>query len=217
MPIHDRVRMEAAMKRGVWVALLALGGCGGGDSGPKPPVEVSVYNFLVFPVTVSAGGTTYGAITPNNFTVLTLPAATATLTWAAGKATYSNSTPIPDDLGSISVPLPGTATTVDINHVAGGQTYFSPRLVNGTASSVDVAIVQNGTVQCLGTAGPAISGLPTTTRWGYYRVGTATEFRAYQYNTNCTSTSYVYWQGSQIAAGVDTKSGDIQLVMNTAP
>src|SRR5882672_6320615 len=127
------------------------------DQGPKPPVEVTVYNFLVNPVTVSVGSTAYGAIASNNFTVLTVSAAEGSLTWTPKKSTYSNGTPIPDDLLSITVPLPGTTATVDINHVAGGQTYFTPRLVNYTAASLDVAITQSGTVQCLGSAGPAIS------------------------------------------------------------
>ncbi len=227
------------MRRRVAILFAAAVACSSGqpptspgkDTGSaKPPVDtasntsvrVTVHNYLVGAVSLAVGSTGYGSIQSNDSSVLTLDRTVSQLTWTPSHAVGANGLPIPDDLGPVTVSLPGTSAGIDISHLAGGQAYFSPQLSNYTTVAMDVAIAQNGVVQCLTSLGPgdSLPGLPVVPRvfrFGYYRVVSTTQLRIYQYNSNCASSTYFYWKGDDIAMSAGLRSGDIQFAIYYRP
>jgi hypothetical protein len=190
----------------IGLALFGTLGCGG-DTAPLPPISVTFKNSLARPITVSAEGTASTLVT--NQSTIVFPGGTTTVTWTEQRPTYSDGTPIPDDLGSTSI-LVADKATLTVSNVVGTTTYFAPFLTNSTGVAVAVAIVHAGDVRCLGTQVASASGVT----WGYYALLPQTEFRIYAGASKCTGT-YRYWDVPAIQGGMF--SGGLVLLEPTTP
>lgn len=70
---------------------------------PPPPVNVSVTNHLLVAAAITAGSVTPGSALSGQTLTFTVPGSVRSLTWTAADYYYSNGTPIPDDLSSVTV------------------------------------------------------------------------------------------------------------------
>lgn len=190
--------------------LLALG-CGGDPVTPpvqKDPISVTFTNRLRYPVTITAPGMS-GALVSSTSTVV-FPGGTTSVTWTEPDDVYGDGSPVPDDLGPQTILVADKATLI-ISNIVGTSTYFEPYLTNKTGVTVGVAIVQSGTVRCIGAQSPGTSGA----RWGYFLLTPQTEWRIYKAGTNCTGT-YRYWDYQAISGGM-FGNGTVLLEPTTPP
>ena len=188
--------------------LLALGGCYKAPTDAWQPVRVAIHNVLTEPVTIVAGGITYGTFSPG-WTYLALPHGASTLTWTANAPLYSDSSAVPSDLTAQTVALGAGPDTVVIANVVNGLAYFSPWLYNWTGVGVDVAIVDSGARRLCFTLGTSNFHL------AYYLLTGTVEIHVYRAATSCTGT-YLTVSNATLAA-YQPNSGLVQVNITAAP
>lgn len=200
------------MRRTSLILTVAILGCAGSTE-PKQPHVTTVFNFLATPVKTAAGGVPYGTIQSNDNTVLTIPADVSSLTIAPNKQTFSDGTPIGDDMAAFLVPLNGPNVLVDVSNVIDGQAFIAPNVYNSSGVQVEVAIVDGSTVRCLVTLAPNSSFFGV--QLGYYRLTSTLAMRIYKAGSNCTG-SFRTWTNALLSS-FDTKSGIVHLTADIAP
>ncbi len=201
----------------VLAAVALLAACGSDRSPTSPsgsPMRFIVTNALAAPVTIAVDGVPLATLTTGRSTSMTV-SSKKTLVWTSAKPTDSQGIPIPDDIGEIEVPVGSLGSTLEIANVIGNDTYVTAEIFNTTTTRVSIGVWDGAKVACAAIL-PGMSGVVYGyIRTGYYRLGPATELRAYSDPTNCTG-SYIAWPHSQLAAYVE-KSGVVDLVLNSAP
>ena len=196
------------MKIGVIVVVAVLGvAC----TEPEGPHTISVYNFLQVPIQVSANGTAFGTIAANEFTAITVAASTETITVSPGSDLYGDGSVVPDDLATFAAPITADGE-VDVSNIVNGQTYFAPRIWNGSNADVMIGLVEGPTVRCLGTLAPTFL---IVSRWGYYRLTSSTTLRVYRAASNCSGPS-LQWSNAQLSA-FEVKTGVVILNVLASP
>jgi hypothetical protein len=175
---------------------------------PIPPFQVTFTNSLGVPITVSGSGAQTTRIVSTGAVVFPGGSLSATIT--PDDLTYSDGSPIPDDLGPTSVPI-ASAATITITNVFGTQTYFRPYLTNSLTTPIVVGIAHAGQVRCLGTQAASVNNSP----WGFYELEPTVEFRYYRDKSNCTGP-YRYWDAAAIQ-GAFFIAGSVFLTASVAP
>lgn len=189
------------------VGMVLLAACGG-ETAPPPPISVTFDNDLRLPITITADGISPTIV--KSTSTIVLPGGTTQVTWTEEKETYSDGTPIPDDLGPVTL-LVADKATLTIDNVVGTTTYFEPYLYNKTGVTVGVAIVNGNVARCLGSQDAGEGG----SRWGYYALGPDTEWRIYKAGTKCTGT-FRRWSTSTITDAM-FGNGTVLLESSTPP
>lgn len=220
-----RVNAEQANRRARVVASIAVVGTAaalsacGSDATPTTfngfPVRFIATNALAAPVTIAVDGEPLATLSAGQSRGITVSSKQRSVTWTSAKPTDSRGVPIPDDIGEIAVPVGSLGSTLEIANVIGSDTYVTAEIFNRTATQVSIGVWDGAAVACAAIL-PAMSGVVNGyVRTGYYRLGPATELRAYRDPTSCTG-AYVAWPRAQLAAYVE-KSGLVDLALDAAP
>jgi hypothetical protein len=203
------------MRTPVSLGLLIVLGCGGSDSTPTPttpppPISVTFTNRLYVPVTFSVGSVTYGTTAAGESKTIVFPGGTTTVTWTATDFTFSDGTPMVDDLASTSI-LVANLASLEVTAVVNGTSYVTPFITNQTGQSISFAVFDGSTVRCIGTQS-------ANAQWGYYRVTSGvTQFRYYKSGT-CSTGTYRYWDATTILNNrINSNTGLILLTADVAP
>jgi hypothetical protein len=178
-------------------------------------MRFEVTNALVAPVTLSVDGTPALILDGGSSSALTAPPGARTLTWTTAKPTDVRGTPIPDDIGDVRVPLAGGVAALEISNVIDGQPHVTASLYNHTTAAVSIGVFDGVAVACAASLPAAVSGVRGFVQTGYYRLGPATELRAYRDAAHCAGP-YVAWPRAQLVAFA-AKSGHLALHLDVAP
>lgn len=202
---------------GALAALALVAGCG--DPPPAPtgaiPIRFIATNALAAPVTIAVDGVPLATLTTGRSTGMTVSPRSQLLTWTSAKPTDSEGVPIPDDIGVVEIPVGSLSSTLEIGNVIGSDVYVTAELYNLTTTRVSIGVWDGTSVACA-AALPGMSGVVAGyTRTGYYKLGRATEMRAYSDPANCTGR-YVAWPRSELTRFAE-KSGLVELVLESAP
>ena len=201
------------------MALIAAGlaACSaGGDKATAPPrpKTVRVLNYLYLPVTLTAGGVSYGTLGAGNGlgpkqVNLTIPGSVSSFSYAVQPMRYTDGSPVPNDLTGETISLPNAdSVALGITNEVNGQPFFIAMISNQTGLALTVGVAQGGVVQCVGALSTARGPFEAT--WlGYYRLTSTTQVHLYNPGTQCTG-AYLYWDSSALRytrdAGVVTLS-----------
>lgn len=178
-------------------------------------VRFIVANDLEAPVTIAIDDTVTAILTHGSSTGLAVSPAAQWLTWTSAKPTDSTGTPIPDDIGRVSVRVTGIRSTLELTNVIDDTTYITAQFFNQTSARAVVGVYEAGVVSCASVLYAASGGVSGYTRIGYYRLLPTTEIRAYRDGSRCTGP-YVAWPRSQLAT-FTPNSGLVTLVLESAP
>ena len=187
----------------------SLVGCAKAPTAPRAPVVVTVYNNLKVEVSLSVGSVPYGALGPARQVVLTLPPGTRAISFAAQQQRLQSGSYayLADDAMAYSLPLIGTAPSVQITNVVDGQAYFSLLIYNQSGAAYSISVFDGGANRC-------ILGVNDTSplviyRLGYFKLTPTVVIRAYSTN-NCTGDRYLFW--SNVVLGrFEPQPGDMPI------
>jgi len=213
--------MRPSVPRPVRALLAAtLAACGGGatdvPSTPSTePLRFRVSNALIAPVTVLVDGTPVVILGAGSSSEVGVARSAQRLTWLSAKPTDVAGRPIPDDIGEVRAALPAGGT-LEISNVIDGQPHVTAGIVNRSGRAAEIGVFDGMKVACAGalpvTRGDGQLGF---VQIGYYRLGPATELRAYRDGSACAGP-FLAWPRAAIAAFRE-KSGALTLSLDRAP
>jgi hypothetical protein len=199
------------------VASAAIVGCSGGTpvAPVTGPLRLQVENMLLAPVIVSVDGVPIVILASGAHSEIGVARSAQLLTWTSAKPTDASGRQIPDDIGQIRIPVGGLGTALEIDNVIDGLPHFTASITNHTTAIVSIGVFDGTTVSCAGVL-PELNDLgPGFVQIGYYRLGPATEVRAYHDSAHCTGP-FTAWPRSLLAA-FTPRSGAVRLSLDTAP
>ncbi|MBV9881104.1 MAG: hypothetical protein JO180_11440 [Gemmatirosa sp.] len=177
-------------------------------------VRFQVTNALLAPVTVSVDGTPVVILGTGRTSPVTVPSSAHSLTWVSAKPTDAAGVPIPDDIGEVTMRVSGIGNALEIDNVIGGLPHVTASIVNRTTAQVSIGVFDGATVSCAAVLPGAAEGAPGFVRTGYYRLGAATELRAYR-AARCTGP-FTAWPRTQLTSFA-AKAGLVVLSLDVAP
>ncbi len=180
------------------------------------PINVTINGVLVGQV-AAAQVQTNGTVTPTTQTFETARVNQVALSWALVQPTLSGRSLGDAMTGSFS-PVQVTNQTTGINYtidsVVGETSYFAPLVTNQTAvrllMGVNMGLTAENRCECVILAGGQ------RVYFGYYRLFTNTNVRAYNDGTNYTG-NFVFWAIANNNLVVQAGSGIALLLANMAP
>lgn len=197
--------------------LLIVAGCGNvAPAAPSEfPVQLRIVNNLAAPITVAIDGEPMVILRSGGSSGLTVSSNAQWLTWVSAKPMDPLGQPIQDDIGSVQHAIGGINRTLAVTNIIGDQPHITAEVFNRTSAPVSIGVFDGARVACaaeLPARSPQRLGY---TRTGYYRLGGATEMRAYRDPLGCTGP-YVAWPAAQLRS-YEPGSGLISLVLDAEP
>ena len=115
--------------------------CGGDAAAVSGRAGDSVMRFIVVnnlsaPVTIAIDDTVALILAGGASAGLAVHRSAQWLTWTSAKPTDTTGTPIPDDIGRVTVRVSGLSSIAEITNVINDTTYITAELSNPTASRV---------------------------------------------------------------------------------
>jgi hypothetical protein len=207
--------------RGLGAAILIAlaGGCESDHAAASAPVDSAlrfiVTNQLLAPVVIAIDDTVNLYLINGQSGGVAASRKAQWLTWTSSKPTDFDGTPIPDDIGKVTVRVSGIGFALEINNVIQDTTYITGEFLNHTNVRVTIGVYDGSVVSCASVLPAASSTVVGFTKIGYYRLLPATEIRAYRDGSRCTGP-YVSWPTSQLTH-FNPKSGLVSLALTSAP
>jgi hypothetical protein len=195
------------------------GGCESDSGTASGPVDSAlrfvVTNQLLAPVVIAIDDTATLYLIGGQSGGLAVSRRAQWLTWTSSKPTDFSGTPIPDDIGKVTVRVSGIGLALEISNVIQDTTYITGEFLNPTSAQVIIGVYDGSSVSC-GSVLPRASGTVNGfTKIGYYRLLPATEIRAYRDGSRCTGP-YTAWPRTELAK-FNPKSGLVSLVLTSPP
>ncbi len=202
-------------------AILAAlaGGCESDHSTASGSVDSAlrfvVTNQLLAPVVIAIDDTATLYLIGGQSGGLAVSRKAQWLSWTSSKPTDFSGTPIPDDIGKVTIRVSGIGLALEITNVIQDTTYITGEFLNPTTAQVIIGVYDGSQVSCASVLPRASGTLNGFTKIGYYRLLRATEIRAYRDGSSCTGP-YSAWPSSQIAH-FNPKTGLVSLVLTSPP
>ena len=184
-------------------------------SGPAEPLRFQVANALLAPVKVSVDGTPVVILNTGAKSDVGVAPGAQKLTWTTAKPTDATGAQIPDDIHEMPIPFPNVGALIEFSNVIDGQPHFTASIMNHTHATVSIGVFDGATVACAGILSVLTDLGGGFVQTGYFRLGAATEVRAYRDPAHCTGP-FVAWPRSQLAS-FTPKTGAVRLSLDTAP
>jgi len=197
---------------------LAVSACAKGvdmPSGPPEPLRFQVANALLAPVKVSVDGTPVVILKTGAKSDVGVAPGAQRLTWTTAKPTDAAGVQIPDDIRDVPLPFPSVGAVIEFSNVIDGQPHFTASIVNHTNAAVSIGVFDGAAVACAGALSVLTDLGGGFVQTGYFRLGPATELRAYRDPTHCTGP-FVAWPRSQLLS-FTPKTGAVRLSLDTVP
>lgn len=185
-----------------------------GGSGPPPgnPVTLAFTNRLLYPIAVRANGTLLGQVAAGGTATQTVsPGSTLDVAFEMVRPSLSGNSlgdPVAGFFNTISNPT-GTINFT-IGNVIGTTQYFVPLVSNNTAADllmgVNMGLQSENRCNCVAPA------FQQSTAFGYYRLFSNSNVRAYRSNSSYTGP-FIFWNVSS----AESLTGIVRLTASTAP
>jgi hypothetical protein len=195
------------------VAVLATLSCGKGPTESKNQESVLITLDLSVAdaaAILSVDGFVYGTVSTNLPITLEVPSGSKSLTYLITNSPLGTIQDVQPDIIAASGTVSVAGSSITINNVISGTTYFAPVIANKLGAVAYVGIFRGGSLTCLspllvGEAGKDL---------GYWRLTADTEMRAYQ-SLGCSGT-YHAWNSTQLSA-FTPNSGVLTLSLTSIP
>ena len=198
--------------------LALVSACGGefvANGAAAAPETFTLSNHLIAPVTILLDGAPYLWLPGGGSTSFSVASTAQRLTWISAKPLDPRGTPIPDDIGTVTISLGASAGQLSITNIIDNQPYITARIYNETNQPVSIGVFNGSELSCVSELPAGSAAAPGLTLIGYYKLLVGTEIRAYHEARGCTGP-YLAWPASQVRA-YTVQSGQVVLALQTAP
>ncbi len=195
-------------------AVLFGASCGHSATGPATTKAILItlqLNALQAAASITIDGITFGTIGTTNTVTMQVPLTAKTLTYLISNSPISPPQDIQPDMLGTSANVAIIGSTYSINNIINNITYVDPTIINLTGATAYVGIFRNGAVTCLA---PLLIGSTTGKDFGYWKLSSDTEFRAYS-TVGCTGPYHSY--GFAQLSAFTPNSGTVTFNLSSIP